>query len=336
MGGGVPPHYEDVDLLNQPEVASSTAQVIDTEPLASPTNPAFDVAGQIQDAPAVEEIAVVAPSTREVEVINCRDIDSCDSKRRLLGDSTDEDNDDDDDGVNEGVPLPAAIASELDIVDPALAPRSAPVVGSLPPASIIVASSSIPAVDEFYNAAGKAPHPESIIPKQEPSWWANREMRKRRKAEERANSTRELQRIQEKAARLAKQNATLQWELNLAQQSNFGAIAPAMPSTSTASVKGRRCTRLVGVILGCVRQQVGRLLLRPLHLQLLLGLFVRAVLNIVQAGVSFILDPKIIPLHLGRCFKLQSTLFNFRPRRRWMQPIQQRVCKGCHSMMLGI
>ena len=116
--------------------------MMDTEPPASPTRPAFDVAGQIQDTPVVEEIAVVAPSATEVEVINCSDIDSCDSKR-LLGDSTDEDSDDDDDGANEGVPLPAAPVPELDIVDPALALPSAAVVGSLPPASTIVASLSI-------------------------------------------------------------------------------------------------------------------------------------------------------------------------------------------------
>ena len=63
-------------------------------------------------------------------------------------------------------------------------------------------------------------------------------MRKRKKAEERANTARELQRIQEEAARLAEQNATLQRELNLARQSNSGAIAPALPSTSAASVGG--------------------------------------------------------------------------------------------------
>ena len=193
----------------------STAQVIDTKPPASPTRPVSDVAGQIQDALVVEEIVVVAQSAREVEVINCSDIDSCDSKRRLLGDSTDEDSNDDDNGVNEGVPLPAAPIPELDIVDLALAPSSALVVGSLPPASTITASSSIPAVNKSYNAIGKAPHPESIIPKQEFGWWANREMQKRRKAEERANSARELQRIQEEAAQLAEQNATLQRELNL-------------------------------------------------------------------------------------------------------------------------
>ena len=80
----------------------------------------------------------------------------------------------------------------LNVVDPVLAPPTASVVGSLPPASTVAASSSIPAMDEFYNAAGKAPHPESIVPKQESGWWANREMRKRKKAEERANTAREL------------------------------------------------------------------------------------------------------------------------------------------------
>ena len=163
-GGGVPPQYEDVDLLSQPEVASSTAQVIDTEPPASPTRPTSNVAGRIQENPAVEEIAIVAPSAVEIAVINCSDIDSCDSKR-LLRDSTDEDSDGDDVGVDKGVQLPTAPVPRLNVVDPALVPPTASVVGSLPPASTVAASSSILAMDEFYNAAGKAPHPESIVRK---------------------------------------------------------------------------------------------------------------------------------------------------------------------------
>ena len=145
-------------------MASSTAQVIDTEPPASPTRSASDVAWQIQENPVVEEIAVVAPSAVEIAVINCSDIDSCDSKR-LLGDFIDEDSDGDDVGVDKGIQLPAAPAPGLNVVDPALAPPTASVVGSLPPASTVAASSSIPAMDEFNNAAGKAPHPESIVPK---------------------------------------------------------------------------------------------------------------------------------------------------------------------------
>ena len=126
----------------------------------------------------------------------------------------------------------------MNVVDPTLAPPTTSDVGSLSPASTVASSSSIPAMDEFYNAAGKAPHPQSIVPKQESGWWANRKMRKRKKAEESANTVQELQSMQEEAARLAEQNATLQQELNLARQSNSGAIALALPSTSIASVGG--------------------------------------------------------------------------------------------------
>ena len=48
----------------------------------------------------------------------------------------------------------------------------------------------------------------------------------------------ELQQIQERATALAEQNATLQRELNLARRSISGTSAPAIPSTSAASVGG--------------------------------------------------------------------------------------------------
>ena len=40
-------------------------------------------------------------------MINCSDISSCDSQRRLLGESTDGNSDEDDAGVDQGVTLPA-------------------------------------------------------------------------------------------------------------------------------------------------------------------------------------------------------------------------------------
>ena len=40
---------------------------------------------------------------------------------------------------------------------------------------------SAPAMDDFYNAVGKAPHLDTIVPK-ESDWWAARKERKRRKA----------------------------------------------------------------------------------------------------------------------------------------------------------
>ena len=263
-GGGVPPQYEDVDLLSQPEVAMSTAQVINTEPPTSPMRPASDIAGRIQENPAVEEIAVVAPSAVEVAVINCSDIDSCDSKR-LLGDSTDEDSDGNDVGVDKGVQLPAAPAPGLNVVDSALAPPTASVVGSLLPASTVVASSSIPAMDEFYNAAGKAPHPKSIVPKQESGWWANREMRKRKRPRR--------GRIPHESCRGFKRRPLrLQSRMQPCSESSISLGRPILVQLPLHCLQpqplpsgGQRCTRCAGVILVGVHWQVKWLLLRPLH-----------------------------------------------------------------------
>ena len=76
------------------------------------------------------------------------------------------------------------------------------------------------------------------MPKVESRWWKNREMRKKRKVEERAKAEFELQKMRMDAARLAEQNANLQRELNLARQSLSGASDPPIPSGSTASVRG--------------------------------------------------------------------------------------------------
>ena len=73
--------------------------------------------------------------------------------------------------------------------------------------------SSAPAEDDFYNAAGKAPHPDSIVPKRKSGWWAAREERKRKKAQEREQAVLQLRQIQEQAACLAEQNAALEREL---------------------------------------------------------------------------------------------------------------------------
>ena len=48
---------------------------------------------------------------------------------------------------------------------------------------------SAPAEDDFYNAVGRAPHPDAIVPKQESGWWAACEERKRKKAQEREQTT---------------------------------------------------------------------------------------------------------------------------------------------------
>ena len=97
---------------------------------------------------------------------------------------------------------------------------------------------SAPAVDDFYNAAGKAPHPDTIVQKQESSWWAACEEWKRRKAQEQELAALQLCEVQKQATRLTEQNATLERELRDARRSLSGVGATTAPCTSAASVEG--------------------------------------------------------------------------------------------------
>ena len=113
----------------------------------------------------------------------------------------DGDIDDDVKGITHGVEMPSA-------------PKSLPMEVDAPSAaSTGVDPASAPAVDDFYNAAGKASHPDTIVPKQESGWWAAHEERKRRKAQEREIAAPQLREVQEQAARLAEHNAALEREL---------------------------------------------------------------------------------------------------------------------------
>ena len=94
------------------------------------------------------------------------------------------------------------------------------------------------AEDDFYNAAGKAPHPDAIVPMQELGWWAAREEQKRKKAQEREQAALQLCQIQEQAARLAEQNAALERELRNARHSLSGTGSTVAPSTFAAFVEG--------------------------------------------------------------------------------------------------
>ena len=63
-------------------------------------------------------------------------------------------------------------------------------------------------------------------------------MRKKKKAEERANAGLELQQAVDEAAQLAQGNATLMQELNRARLNTSSGIGFAILSTSTTSVGG--------------------------------------------------------------------------------------------------
>ena len=127
-----------------------------------------------------KEIAVVMAPMEGRIVINVSDVESYGTGRHLLRDSLDGDSDDDDEGVSHGVEMPSALEPRPMEVD---AP-SAALIG----AGLVFA----PVEDEFYNAAGKAPHLDAIVPKQESSWWAAHEEWKRRKAQEQEQAALQL------------------------------------------------------------------------------------------------------------------------------------------------
>ena len=171
-------------------------------------------------------------------MINYSDISSCDSQRPLLGESTNGDSNEDEGGVDQGVTLPAAEDLQRPLPESVLVARL-PADDQFRPIAVNVGADVRALVeDEFYNAVGKAPHPDAVIPKVESGWWKNRKMHKKRKAEERAKVELELQKMREDAARLAEQDANLQRDLNLARLSLSRASNPPIPSTSAASVGG--------------------------------------------------------------------------------------------------
>ena len=160
-------HHEDPNVQGR-ELVPFNSQGMDiaaNQPVRPPPSPD---ATDRSNTPVDEGIAVVTAPVEARIVINVSDVESYGTKRHLLGDSSD--NDDDDEGVSHGVEISSA-------------PEPRPMEVDAPSgASTRAGQSSIPAKDDFYNAAGKTPHPDSIVPKQESGWWAAREERKWKKA----------------------------------------------------------------------------------------------------------------------------------------------------------
>ena len=125
-----------------------------------------------------KQVAVVTAPVEGRIVINVTDVESYGTKPHLLGDSSD--SDDNDEGVSHGVEMPSALEPRPMEVDASFA------------ASTGAGPVFAPAKDEFYNAEGKAPHLDAIVPKQESGWWAAREERKRKKAQEREQAALQL------------------------------------------------------------------------------------------------------------------------------------------------
>ena len=135
------------------------------------------------DAPVDEQVKVVTAPMEGRIVINVSDVEFYGTKPHLLGDSSD--SDDNDEGVSHGVEMPPA-------------PEPRPMEVDAPYAASTGAGPvSAPAKDDFYNVAGRALHPDAIVPKQESGWWVAREERKRKTAQKREQAVLQLRQAQE-------------------------------------------------------------------------------------------------------------------------------------------
>ena len=145
-------HHEDPDVQGGQLVPFNLQwmDVAANQPVRLPPSP--DVMDR-SNVPVDVEIAVVTAPVEGRIVINVSDVESYGTGRQLLGDFSD--SDDDDEWVSHRDEISSAPEPRLMEVD---APSSALIGAGL---------SSAPAKADFYNVAGKAPHPNSIVPKRE-------------------------------------------------------------------------------------------------------------------------------------------------------------------------
>ena len=265
------------------------------------------------DAPVDDEIALVLAPVEGRIVINVSDVDSYDLGRHLLGNSSDGDSDNDDEGVTHMVEMPSAPEPRPVQVDAPFAASTG--------AGLVFA----PADYDFYNAAEKAPHPNSIVPKQESGWWTACEERKQRKAHERELAALQLREVQKQAARLVEQNAALKRELRDTRRSLFGASPSAAPSTSTASVEGP-----VVVVATSTGTDAP-----PLSSRLAAcAISLRASWSDV-GGREFILESRIRLLCQGCSVSPSGILFGFKWRKTSSQVTPHSGAMACHSTTQG-
>ena len=201
-----------------------------------PSSPTDNIKCLLAPALDIVLIAVLHVVERN-EVINYSDIESCDSKKCLLRDSSNRDLDDNNKGLDQGVVMPIVAESHFSLVNGIVNAAPTLVLDSFLISLMEGAQTSNFFVHEFHNPSEKALPLGIIIPKRESSWWANPEMQKQKKVEERELTMLELQKFQEQAVCLAKENAAVERKLRKAHQSLFGMGPLAAPSTSTTFVE---------------------------------------------------------------------------------------------------
>ena len=152
---------EDIERHEDPDVQGRQLMIFNSQGMDIAANEPVRVPPSPDEmdrsySPMDEQVAVVMALVEGMIVINVNDVESYGTKPHLLGDSSDSDNNDE--GVSHGVEMPFAPEPRpMEVDAPSTASTGAGLV-------------SAPAEDKFYNSAGKAPHPDAIVPKQELGW----------------------------------------------------------------------------------------------------------------------------------------------------------------------
>jgi hypothetical protein len=122
------------------------------------------------------------------------DLDDCDvPDKRLQCDS--EDTDDEEVPNQEEMDVDVGAASCMQTVGPSSSTASAQVSAAKPLQTDLPVESSVGFSDPLFNAAGKAPHPDAVIVKQEAGWFQLKEAKRLRKIAEKLAKQRERERL---------------------------------------------------------------------------------------------------------------------------------------------
>ena len=197
--------HANVGMANQPEVSSSHIDDIRVPVAHTPPGPGLDGAKDVEAESVLEVESHAHGASAPIDIVNLSDVESDDAKH-LIGDSSNE-SDHDDEGVDQGISVPApSMATIAPSVDSSQSPIVPPMTGESAMQQLENSAEPVEG-NTFHNVAGKAPHPDTIVPKVESGWWAKRELKKKQKAEQKAAAKLELMRLKEENFILMKQLA---------------------------------------------------------------------------------------------------------------------------------
>ena len=173
--------HANVGMASQPEVSSSHIDDIRVPVEHTFPGPGSDGAKDVEADVVLEVGSHAHEASAPIDIVNLSDVES-DNRKHLIGDSLDESNHDNE-GVDQGISVPAPpMATIAPLVDSSQSPTVPPMMGESTMQQLQNLAEPIEG-DTFRNAAGKAPHPDAIVPKVESRWWTKRELKKKLKAE---------------------------------------------------------------------------------------------------------------------------------------------------------